>query len=149
MTIHTIHAKGIWSAVFGYFCGSLAALALGAAACTATAAGATDFLAATLPKAGVELNDLPYRYLVPAGYVATNSYPLIVFLHGSGERGNNNTAQLANEANGALQLVSVANQSAYPCFMLAPQASTSEGWNANTLSQVVRAIGQLKTTYSI
>jgi hypothetical protein len=33
--------------------------------------------------------------------------------------------------------------------MLAPQASVAEGWNANTLAQVIRAIQLLKATYSI
>lgn len=113
------------------------------------AATASDFLSATLPKAGAEPNDLPYRYLVPSGYDAAREYPLIVFLHGSGERGNNNTAQLNNNANGALQLVSAANQSIAPCFMLAPQASVAEGWNANTLNQVVRSIARLEADYSI
>ncbi|MEO6995656.1 MAG: PHB depolymerase family esterase [Lacunisphaera sp.] len=115
----------------------------------AKAATAADFLSAKLPKTGVEPNDLPYRYLVPAGYNAGHDYPLIVFLHGSGERGSDNTAQLNNNANGALQLVSGANQSATPCFMIAPQASVNEGWNANTLGQVIRAIQVLETNYSI
>lgn len=128
---------------------ALAILAISGTALPALAATATDFLSAVLPKTGAEPSDLPYRYLVPTGYNASVSYPLIVFLHGSGERGNNNTAQLGNNANGALQLVSTANQNASPCFMLAPQASVAEGWNANTLAQVIRAIQLLKTTYSI
>ncbi len=115
----------------------------------AMAATAVDFLSATLQKTGAEPNDLPYRYLVPTGYNAAHDYPLIVFLHGSGERGSDNTAQLNNNANGALQLVSAANSSATPCFMIAPQASVSEGWNANTLGQVMRAIQVLETNYSI
>ena len=113
------------------------------------AATAADFQSAVLPKTGAEPNDLPYRYLVPTGYNANNEYPLIVFLHGSGERGNNNTAQLGNNANGALQLVSATNQTTSPCFMIAPQASVAEGWNANTLGQVIRAIQLLETNYSI
>lgn len=115
----------------------------------ADAATAADFLYATLPKAGSEPYDLPYRYLVPAGYNAANAYPLIVFLHGSGERGTNNTSQLNNNANGALQLVSTANQAAFPCFMIAPQANISDGWNGNTLPQVVRAIRLLESSHHI
>jgi len=113
------------------------------------AATASDFLFATLPKTGAEPNDLPYRYLVPADYDTANAYPLIVFLHGIGERGTDNSAQLNNNANGALQLVSAANQATAPCFMLAPQASVSEGWNANTLGQVVRAVQLLAEAYPI
>ncbi|MBK8478485.1 MAG: prolyl oligopeptidase family serine peptidase [Opitutaceae bacterium] len=133
-----------WSVVVAVF-----AVALVGAAPLLRAATATDFLYATLPKTGAEPNDLPYRYLVPAGYDAAQHYPLIVFLHGSGERGSNNTAQLNNNANGALQLVSTANQAIIPCFMLAPQASVVEGWNANTLNQVVRAITRMEADYSI
>ena len=33
---------------------------------------------------------LPYRLLLPKNYDASRSYPLILFLHGSGERGNDN-----------------------------------------------------------
>ena len=139
----------IFSLLRHTLCLSLLGLGLIGTPAALVAATATDFLTATLPKTGAEPNDLPYRYLVPAGYNPANAYPLIVFLHGSGERGNNNTAQLNNNANGALQLVSTTNQVTYPCFMLAPQASVSEGWNANTLAQVIRAIQLLKTTYSI
>ncbi len=120
----------------------------------ASAAAATDFLSATLSKAGTEPGDLPYRYLIPAGYDAAKSYPLIVFLHGSGERGNDNVAQLNNRASGALQLVSAENQAAYPCFMLAPQASAGagdgdDGWNLDSLGQVMRVIEKMQKQYSI
>lgn len=37
---------------------------------------------------------LLYRILLPEGYKSTKKYPLVVFLHGSGERGNDNEAQL-------------------------------------------------------
>ena len=56
---------------------------------------------------------------------------------------------MGNNTNGALQLVSAANQAASPCFMIAPQASVVEGWNAKTLGQVFRAVPLLETTYSI
>lgn len=113
-------------------------------------ATAADFLAGKVVKQGAEKYDLPYRYYVPPSYYDTaTAYPLIVFLHGAGEKGNNNTSQLNNNANGALQLISGDNATAYPAFMLAPQANTSEGWNANTLTQVMRAIDQLGASYTI
>lgn len=139
----------ILSIVLRCFLSAIVAAAAIGSASSSFAATAADFLSATLPKTGTEPNDLPYRYLVPAGYDAAQEYPLIVFLHGSGERGTNNTAQLGNNANGALQLVSAANQAITRCFMLAPQASVTEGWNANTLNQVVRAITRLEADYPI
>ena len=33
---------------------------------------------------------LPYRILYPDNYDNTKKYPLVLFLHGSGERGNDN-----------------------------------------------------------
>ena len=37
---------------------------------------------------------LRYRVLFPEGYDASQKYPLVLFLHGAGERGNNNEDQL-------------------------------------------------------
>lgn len=91
----------------------------------------------------------PYRLFVPAGYVATTSYPLVLFLHGSGESGTNNTSPLNGGANGALVFVSTANQASYPCFMLIPQA-TSSGWTAAVRREHLPAIiASLRATYSI
>src|SRR5215203_5816516 len=39
---------------------------------------------------------LPYRLLLPEGFDANKKYPLILFLHGSGERGRDNEAQLTH-----------------------------------------------------
>jgi predicted peptidase len=41
---------------------------------------------------------LPYRILLPEGYEegSQKKYPLVVFLHGIGERGNNNESQLVH-----------------------------------------------------
>lgn len=110
---------------------------------------AADFLYRTLPKAGAADYDLPYRWLVPTGYDAATSYPLIIFLHGTGEKGTNNTAQLSNNANGALALVSTANQAAYPCFMMAPQANVSTGWYDKNFDQIIAAMQLEMATYHI
>ena len=41
---------------------------------------------------------LKYRVLFPENYDRTRQYPLVVFLHGSGERGNDNEKQLVHGA---------------------------------------------------
>ena len=38
---------------------------------------------------------LPYRILFPKNFRTTERYPVIFVLHGAGERGNDNEAQLA------------------------------------------------------
>lgn len=110
---------------------------------------ASDFLVRVLPKAGDADFALPYRWLVPTGYTAATSYPLIIFLHGTGEKGTDNNAQLNNNANGALALVSTANQAAFPCFMMAPQANPSTGWYAKNFDQIIAAVRLEVATYNI
>jgi poly(3-hydroxybutyrate) depolymerase len=62
-------------------------------------------------------NALLYRIYKPKGYDATKRYPLVLFLHGAGERGNNNTAQVRD----ALYWARDAVQKDHPCFVVAPQ----------------------------
>ena len=38
--------------------------------------------------------NLNYRLLYPAGFKTSEKYPVLLFLHGAGERGNDNKAQL-------------------------------------------------------
>lgn len=71
---------------------------------------------------------LNYRFLSP-DYNPGRKYPLVVFLHGSGERGNNNDSQLqwgvTNFANDEMM-------TQYPAYVLAPQCPSNQSW-ANLL----------------
>jgi predicted peptidase len=72
-----------------------------------------------------------YRLFVPPGYDRTKSYPLVFFLHGAGESGNDNEMQLtANQ--GATIWAKPPEQARHPCFVLAPQNplgdSGRKGW---------------------
>jgi predicted peptidase len=60
---------------------------------------------------------LNYRLYKPKDYDANRKYPLILFLHGAGERGNNNTAQVRDALHWAREEVQKEN----PCFIVAPQ----------------------------
>ena len=62
-------------------------------------------------------NVLLYRLYKPKDYDPAKKFPIIVFLHGAGERGNNNTAQVRD----ALHWAGDAVQKDHPCFILAPQ----------------------------
>lgn len=68
---------------------------------------------------------LPYRLMKPAAVEAGKTYPLVVFLHGAGERGDNNQAQLMH---GVGDFASAANRAKYPCYLIAPQCPTRRRW---------------------
>lgn len=70
---------------------------------------------------------LNYRLLMPAGYDpnAETRYPLVLFLHGAGERGNDNAKQLIH---GAKDFASAENRAKYPCFVIFPQCPDGKKW---------------------
>ena len=71
-------------------------------------------------------NALRYRILYPENYNRKKSYPLLVFLHGSGERGSDNEKQLWN--GGALFLKdSVRKQ--FSAIVIFPQCPADSTWS--------------------
>ena len=122
-------------------------LALGCSGVAAAAVPA-DFLFRNTADDGT---GMPYRIFVPPGYNAAQSYPLIVFLHGAGEAGTNNTAQLNNNANGAMKLISDANLALQPTFMAAPQCPTNSScWGiAGSLVQLNTMLDRIAAEFSI
>ncbi|MCB9080101.1 MAG: alpha/beta hydrolase fold domain-containing protein [Lewinellaceae bacterium] len=68
---------------------------------------------------------LRYRLLYPENYDCSRTYPLVVFLHGSGERGTDNTAQLVH---GASLFLDPATRRNFPAFVLFPQCPTTDSW---------------------
>lgn len=71
---------------------------------------------------GYKLN---YRVLYPADYEPDKQYPLILFLHGAGERGNDNEAQLFHGGN---LFASHENRTNYPAIIIAPQCPAEIYW---------------------
>jgi predicted peptidase len=68
---------------------------------------------------------LPYRLLQPKGYDGKQKYPLVIFLHGAGERGDDNEKQLVHGMN---DFASEEVMSKYPAFVFAPQCPSGEQW---------------------
>ena len=66
-----------------------------------------------------------YRLYVPADYDAAEMYPLVLFLHGAGERGDNNTAQLTV---GLPRMFDDADSPIYEAIVIAPQCPADEQW---------------------
>jgi predicted peptidase len=100
---------------------------------------------------------MPYRLYVPENYDPSKSYPLVLFLHGGGERGSDNEKQLlAND--GAVIWAAPENQAKHPAFVLAPQARnvwdggfglTRDSNNLISLSRVFEFSQDLNTAYEI
>jgi len=90
-------------------------------------------------EAAVYRNDsnetLPYRLLLPKDFrrdgdgikstAGQEKYPLVLFLHGLGERGTDNARQLTH---GVLEFAKPAVRDRYPCFVAAPQCPANDGW---------------------
>src|SRR3954462_11480584 len=65
------------------------------------------------------------RLLRPEPVIPGERYPLIVFLHGAGERGDDNLAQLKYLPE---WMAAPDYRSRYPCFLLAPQCPARDWW---------------------
>lgn len=68
---------------------------------------------------------MAYRILFPENYDRTKKYPLLLFLHGGGEKGNDNEKQLVH---GASLFLKPENRKAFPCIVLVPQCPANSSW---------------------
>ena len=69
--------------------------------------------------------ELPYRIMMPKRYNPDIKYPLLIFLHGSGERGSDNQAQLKH---GASLFASDSIREKYPAIVVFPQCEEDGYW---------------------
>ncbi|WP_036692098.1 prolyl oligopeptidase family serine peptidase [Pedobacter glucosidilyticus] len=73
---------------------------------------------------------LPVRVLYPKNFDATKKYPLVLFLHGRGESGNNNKSQLIHGSKLFLE-----KQDEFPAIVVFPQCSKDSYWaNVNIVT---------------
>ena len=68
-------------------------------------------------------NILNYRVLYPSDFDDTQTYPLLLFLHGMGERGSDNETQLTHGARLLEDSIS-----RYPAIVLFPQCPETDYW---------------------
>lgn len=69
---------------------------------------------------------LPYRILYPEDYNPNQTYPLILVLHGAGERGRNNEAQLVH---GARMFLRPEYRQQFPAIVVFPQCPPEDYWS--------------------
>ncbi|HEX6962884.1 MAG TPA: dienelactone hydrolase family protein, partial [Lacipirellula sp.] len=68
---------------------------------------------------------LPYRLLKPLDYDPEQPYPLVLFLHGAGERGDDNAKQLVH---GGRNFAEEAMRRRHPAFVVFPQCPAGQKW---------------------
>jgi predicted peptidase len=72
---------------------------------------------------------MPYLLFVPQGYDKTKPYPLVLWLHGGGTRGDNLKLLLAHgDQHGIGFLARADNQAKYASFIVAPQCPQNRFW---------------------
>lgn len=80
-------------------------------------------------------NTLPYQIMYPENYDKNKKYPLVVFLHGAGERGNDNQKQLAHGQGFLIDNF----YAKYPAIVIVPQCPIDSYWSnvqSNTIGNV-------------
>jgi predicted peptidase len=100
---------------------------------------------------------MPYRLFVPAPLEKGRSYPLVVFLHGGGGRGDDNLKQIEGGNGFLIDLVTrPESQALYPCLVVAPQSPSREGWieydsitPTSQLQLVLELIDTLEKSYNV
>ena len=70
---------------------------------------------------------MPYRILLPKDFDEQRMYPLILVLHGSGERGDDNESQLKH---GSYLFLKEEVREKYPAIVVFPQCAANSSWAA-------------------
>ena len=73
----------------------------------------------------IENDTLNYRILKPLNYDSTKQYPVHLFLHGAGERGNDNVSQLVH---GSKLFLKKESREKYNSWVIFPQAPKYDWW---------------------
>jgi len=69
---------------------------------------------------------MPYAILLPENYDPSKKYPMLLFLHGAGERGNDNELQLLH---GSDLFTSASFRKNYPAIVVFPQCEKGDYWS--------------------
>ena len=92
-------------------------------------------------------NSIPYRLFEPNGFnTPGSSFPLILFLHGAGERGTNNTAQVTSHIQGLIDRTELGSSAAY---LIAPQCPLNQSWLNTPLRLALDLTDQFIATHNV
>ncbi len=91
-------------------------------------------------------SEMEYRYFLPADYDPNQQYPLVLFLHGSGESGTDNRQQVTNHIN----VIIDKTESEFPAVLVAPQLPAARGWSvANQQDLTTEVLEEVFANYSV
>lgn len=78
--------------------------------------------------------ELPFRLKAPESVDENEEYPLIVFLHGSGERGNDNQCHVMRS------LLKGVKNNGTPCYILMPQLHSVGNWTDDDIDLALTSL---------
>jgi predicted peptidase len=84
-----------------------------------------------------ERDTLKYRLLLPENFDETKQYPLVLFLHGAGERGEDNKKQLVY---GSQLFLNETHRDSFPAIVIFPQCPTNDYWSKLEADRSTRPI---------
>jgi predicted peptidase len=88
------------------------------------------------------LSTIDYRVYVPVGYDPAKKYPVILYLHGRGARGNDNEKQIGGAHLGSvIQLFDMKHPERYRSF-IAVFPQTQSGWFGEPAENAIKALDQ-------
>jgi len=102
----------------------------------------TGFLDRTVTVAGSSYH---YQVYVPANYTTQPKWPVILFLHGAGERGGDGLLQTAVGLAPAIRLA----PGKWPAIVVLPQAPTDSQWVGTPADMALAALLQTMTEYHV
>jgi predicted peptidase len=100
----------------------------------------TGFLDRTATVAGRAYR---YQVYVPAEYATRTDWPVILFLHGAGERGSDGMLQTTVGLAPAIRL----NPARYPAIVVFPQVPTDSAWSGGAADAALVALRQTMAQY--
>jgi predicted peptidase len=114
--------------------GCVLALALGASEASAQA-GVTGFIDKTMT-----IDGSSHRYVVyiPRNYTPERKWPVLLFLHGSGERGSDGVKQSQVGIGTAIRLY----PERYPAIVVMPQCAANQRWDGAMADFALKALDQ-------
>ena len=81
-----------------------------------------------------EGRELPFRIKAPETVEEGKTYPMVVFLHGSGERGNDNQCHVM------ISLLNGIKKNGTPCYILMPQLHETGNWEDDDMDAALTSL---------